>query len=74
VSLKGVWAFTLLQANTRMLITQQSGAMIAIFALVATLGLLGVIAVDAFAIQNVDSKACHSSVPFNASKGRCFHP
>ncbi len=49
-------------------------AMIAIFALVAALGLLGVIAVDAFTIQQVDARGCHTSVAFNASKGRCFHP
>ena len=47
-------------------------AMIAIFALVAALGLLGVIAVDAFNIQQVDARGCKSGVPFNASQGRCF--
>jgi hypothetical protein len=47
-------------------------AMIAIFALVAALGLLGVIAVDAFTIQKVDAAGCRTSIAFNASKGRCF--
>ena len=49
-----------------------SEAIIAIFALVAALGLLGVIAVDAFTIQNVDARGCNNGVAFNASKGRCF--
>ena len=49
-------------------------AMIAIFALAAALGLLGVIAVDTISIQKVDASGCKSSVPFNASKGSCFHP
>jgi hypothetical protein len=48
-------------------------AMIAIFALAAALGLLGVIAVDAFTIQKVDARGCNNGVAFNASKGRCFH-
>jgi hypothetical protein len=49
-------------------------SMIAIFALVAAIGLLGVIAVDAFAIQRVDARGCGNSIAFNASQGRCFHP
>jgi hypothetical protein len=48
--------------------------MLAIFALAAVFGLLGVIAVDALTIQKVDARGCHNSVPYNASKGRCFHP
>jgi hypothetical protein len=48
-------------------------AMIALFALAAALGLLGVIAVDAFTIQQVDASGCNNGIAFNASKGRCFH-
>jgi Tfp pilus assembly protein PilV len=44
-------------------------AMIAIFALAAALGLLGVIAVDAFTIQKVDASGCRTSIAFNASQG-----
>ena len=47
-------------------------AMLAIFALAAALGLLGVIAVDAFTIQKVDVSECNNGIAFNASKGRCF--
>jgi Flp pilus assembly protein CpaB len=47
-------------------------AMIVIFALVAAVGLLGVIAVDSFTIQKVDASGCTNGVAFNASKGRCF--
>ena len=47
-------------------------AMIAIFALAAALGLLGVIAVDAFTIQNVDARGCNNGAAYNASQGRCF--
>jgi hypothetical protein len=47
-------------------------AVIVIFALVAALGLLGVIAVDYFTLPKVDAAGCNTSVAFNASKGRCF--
>lgn len=48
--------------------------MIAIFAIAAALGLLGVIAVDAINIQKVDARGCNNGIAYNASKGRCFHP
>ena len=47
-------------------------AMIALFALAAAVGLLGVIAVDAFTIQNVDARGCNNGAAYNASQGRCF--
>jgi hypothetical protein len=45
---------------------------IVIFALVAALGLLGVIAVDYFTLPKVNAAGCTNGVAFNASKGRCF--
>jgi hypothetical protein len=47
-------------------------AMIAVLALVAAVGLLGVIAVDALTIPKVDASGCNNGRAFNASKGRCF--
>jgi hypothetical protein len=64
---------TSLYATITNKILMNTEAMIAIFALAAALGLLGVIAVDAFTIQKVDARGCHSSVPYNASQGRCFN-
>jgi hypothetical protein len=48
---------------------------LAIIAIVAALGLLGTIVVESINIpqQQADARGCHSGVPFNASKGRCFH-
>jgi hypothetical protein len=48
-------------------------SIIAIFALVSALGLIGVVAVETWTIQPVDARGCQSGVPFNASQGRCFH-
>jgi hypothetical protein len=46
-----------------------------LFALVAALGLVTVVAVDIIlAAQEAEARGCNRSVAFNASKGRCFHP
>lgn len=53
---------------------------IMIFAIVAALGLIGVVVVEAVFIlpQEADARGCSAgsagSLAFNASKGRCFHP
>jgi hypothetical protein len=48
---------------------------LALLALVAALALLGVVAVTIVTIaQEAEARGCNRSVPFNASKGRCFHP
>jgi len=46
-----------------------------IIAIVAALGLLGIIVVESISIpqQQAEARGCHNGVPFNASKGRCFH-
>jgi hypothetical protein len=52
---------------------------LAIFAIVATLGIIGVMAVNVIlTLQEIDAappptKGCRNSVAFNASQGRCFH-
>ena len=49
--------------------------MLTIFAIVAALGLVTVVAVEALSIaQEAEATACRSSQAFNASKGRCFNP
>jgi hypothetical protein len=50
---------------------------LAIFAIVAALGVLGVIAVESISepVQQAYAKGCPpNGVAFNASKGSCFHP
>ena len=43
------------------------------FAIVAALGLVAVIAVETITIaQEAEARGCNRSVPFNASQGRCF--
>jgi hypothetical protein len=48
----------------------------AIIAIIAALGLLGVVAIETFNIpqQQADARGCKTSVAVNASQGRCFHP
>ena len=42
-------------------------------ALILALGVLGILVADTIiAIQEADARGCKSSVPFNASQGRCF--
>ena len=46
-----------------------------IFALVAALGLVTVVAVDIIlTAQQAEARGCRTSVAVNASKGRCFQP
>jgi hypothetical protein len=50
---------------------------LAIIAVVAALALLRVVAITIVTIplqRQAEARGCKSSVPFNASKGRCFHP
>ena len=49
--------------------------MLVIFALVAALGLVTVVAVDVLlTMQEAEARGCQTSQAFNASKGRCFRP
>jgi hypothetical protein len=50
-------------------------ATLAIVAIVAALGLLGIIVVESISIpqQQADARGCNNGVAFNASRGRCFH-
>jgi hypothetical protein len=46
-----------------------------IFAIIAALGLVTVVAVDIMlTTQEAEAKGCNNSVAVNASKGRCLHP
>jgi hypothetical protein len=48
---------------------------LAIFAIVVSLGLFGIIIVESISIplqQQADARGCRNSIAFNASKGRCF--
>jgi phosphoribosylaminoimidazole carboxylase (NCAIR synthetase) len=47
---------------------------LAIFAIVTVLGLVGVITVETFLVQQeVDARGCRNSIAVNASQGRCIH-
>jgi hypothetical protein len=49
--------------------------LLTIFAIVAALGLVTIVAVEVLSIvQEAEARGCNRSVAFNASKGRCFHP
>jgi hypothetical protein len=46
---------------------------LAIFAIVAAMGLIGVVAIAIMSVpEDVEAHGCNRSVPFNASQGRCF--
>jgi hypothetical protein len=48
---------------------------LALIAIVAALGLLGIIVVESISItpqQQADARGCNNGVAFNASQGRCF--
>jgi hypothetical protein len=48
---------------------------LAIFAIVAALGLVAVVAVEVSSIaQEAEARGCNRSIAFNASQGRCFRP
>ncbi len=56
---------------------EEKTATIAIIAIVAALALLGVVVITIVTIPVQEAEAqrgCKSSIAFNASKGRCFHP
>jgi predicted transcriptional regulator len=44
----------------------------ALIAIISALGVVGVVAVDTIEIVQDAEAGCKSSIPFNASKGRCF--
>lgn len=48
----------------------------AVIAIVAALAVLGVVVITIVTIplQQAEARGCKSSIPFNASKGRCFQP
>jgi hypothetical protein len=48
---------------------------LAIIAIIAALGLLGVVVVESISIppqQQADARGCTNGIAFNASQGRCF--
>ena len=48
---------------------------LAIFAVFAVMGLIGVVAVTILStLEDAEAAGCNRSVPYNASKGRCFSP
>jgi Flp pilus assembly pilin Flp len=58
--------------------SQKTTVPYAVIAIVVALGLLGVVVLTVTVIiplqQQAEARGCKSSVPFNASKGRCFQP
>ncbi len=47
---------------------------LAIFAIVAAMGLIGVVAIGVVSTpQEVTARGCNNGMAFNASKGHCFH-
>jgi hypothetical protein len=58
------------------LMLMQKEIALAIIAVVAALGLLGVVVVESISIpqHQAEARGCKNSIAFNASKGRCFHP
>ncbi len=48
---------------------------LAIFAIVAAMGLIGVVAIEIVSTpQEVTAAGCTTGRAYNASKGHCFHP
>ena len=46
---------------------------LAIFAIVAAMGLIGVVAIAIMSVpEDAEARGCNNGVAFNASKGRCF--
>ena len=51
----------------------ETNSTLVIFAIIAALGLVTVVAVDIILTsQEAEAKGCTSSLAFNASQGRCF--
>ncbi len=47
---------------------------LAIFAIVAAMGLIGVMAIEGISTpQEATARGCHTSLAYNASQGRCLH-
>jgi hypothetical protein len=55
-------------------VMQKKETTLAMIAIVAVLGLLGVVVVESISIpqHQADARGCMTSQAFNASKGRCF--
>ena len=52
----------------------ETNSTLVIFAIIAALGLVTVVAVDImFTIQEAEARGCRNGVAFNASQGRCLH-
>jgi uncharacterized membrane protein YjgN (DUF898 family) len=51
-------------------------SMMAVIAIIAALAVLGVVVITVVTIpqQQAEARGCSTSIAFNASKGRCFHP
>ena len=48
---------------------------LAIFAIVAAMGLVGVVAIAIMSVpEDAEARGCKNSQAFNKSEGRCFHP
>ena len=56
------------------MLMQKKETTLAIIAIVAALGLLGVVVVESISIPQHQAEAagCNNGIAFNASKGRCF--
>jgi hypothetical protein len=59
------------------MIVMEQTARLAIFAIATAIGIIGVEeVVESFEIplqlQEAEARGCHTSIAFNASKGRCF--
>ena len=56
------------------LMLMQKETTLAIIAIVAALGLLGVVVVESISIpqHQAEARGCNNGIAFNASKGRCF--
>jgi hypothetical protein len=53
----------------------ETNTTIVLFALIAALGLITVVAVDVIlTAQEAEAKGCRTSTAVNASKGRCIQP
>jgi hypothetical protein len=55
--------------------SMETNTTIVLFALIAALGLITVVAVDVIlTAQEAEAKGCRTSTAVNASKGRCIQP
>jgi hypothetical protein len=75
---KDIWYEKFFDAAGRSEISNATSS-IAVIAVVAALALLGVVVMVITVViiplqQEAEARGCHTSIAFNASKGRCFHP